>query len=733
MKRYLTVLCSIVGCCVLFFSCGQPFSKVQIKAEPELYAPLGKKSLEVKEYLSAEKISELFGGSQSSLKAFDYVAGSQEDAMAFLVYYPLMEMDLDFNSYMKDLDMQDLSQAIPEMSFTVPSLAGITVEPQTLVVDGTDVVAGQTLNDTMAGTVNALIPQDGVPLMVEPRSISVDGEGLKSVTFADGNKIVLEITPTMENSSLVCVPYVYLKLPNGGKVDFVEKDGTYEADFAGKTISVGKIELEGYVTLQGTVQAGSVVGQEGIGAKVNVVSLLDAGFASATAEVPEGTEVSKTITHDLPETMTSMVSKINFEKAGVKLNLDNSLPAGNSLDITMSVPAFGINGMVKSVTAGTKELEFVEGNFDFVPSTNPSINVVMDVSLPGYNAAENTITVSNVVPGQTYGLAGTADVVAEWASATIKTEDPYEGSFPEDGEPIDMGDFMEKIPDGVKFKDVGADFYMNSSIQNMTLKGTVRANENYLLGSENDPVEIHVKDALVLPADGSSQWKEELPESSADLGIAMTDLLNSRPQSLSLEYSLEAEEITITKDDVAIGDKIKMELVLRLPLEFAINGDELPEGAEQGMKYVKFDIFKMADVYSDEPDANNDLFDRDEPSEPNEDIDELLSQVKTMTLEIEYNNQLGFETKAEFSDVKSGIKKFFDLDKGSGTVKISLDGDDVVKIKNAHPFEPRVFLYLPNTDEENPFMLKKDTNIEIKLFVVAVSDIDYTYELGGND
>lgn len=55
MKRYLTVLCSIVGCCVLFFSCGQPFSKVQIKAEPELYAPLGKKSLEVKEYLSAEK------------------------------------------------------------------------------------------------------------------------------------------------------------------------------------------------------------------------------------------------------------------------------------------------------------------------------------------------------------------------------------------------------------------------------------------------------------------------------------------------------------------------------------------------------------------------------------------------------------------------------------------------------------------------------------------------------
>lgn len=741
MRKIFAVLCSYIAICALFVACDNLVSKVQIKASPALYAPLGKKSLEVKEYLSAEKIAEMLGNSDSGLKVYDYTAGAEDDAMAFLVYYPVLDMDLDFSSYMENLDMDSLSSTIPEISFAVPSLDSISVEPQVVAIDGTEDYAGVPLDANSAQLLNSMMPAAGVPLTVEKRTISITGEGLESVTFANGCKVILELEPTLD--TLTCEPDLYMVLQDGTSVKFEKSaDGTtYEADFSGKTISPGEIDISGSVTVSGSVSAGQVMPEEGLGATISIKTAFGDGFDSVTAEVPADTQLSDTVSYDLPEKVTSMISKISFTNAGARLSVDSNLPSGNDIKITVNSSAFKLDNVSKTLVSGADtitELEFLSGAFDFVPASQPTISLDMTVELPGYDTASNTITVKDILPGETYKISGNVDVVTDWTAVTVKS-DGYEGTYPEDGsEPIDMSDFTDKIPEGISFKNIAGNMYLTSPADTFSLKGKVLANSTYLLGSADEAATITKSDALQFPAEGFTEWSEDLPVAAVEFGEKMTEFVNSRPEQLSLSYSLVADEITLSKEDLNSSTNIKVELVVVLPVELEINGDELPDGAQEGMKYVKFDVFELADVYSDEPDANNDLFGRDEPPQQSEEdeedeIEELLSQVESMTLAVEFDNQLGFATMAEFSDTASGIKQVFSLGKGSGNVEIKLDSEDVTRIKDSYPFSPRVYVYLPNTTEEEPFMLKKNAKLEMKVSVSAVTDIDYTYDFGGGE
>ena len=47
------------------------FSKVEVKASPDIYAPLGEKTLEIKEFVSLEKMENLIGTDNEAL-VFQY-------------------------------------------------------------------------------------------------------------------------------------------------------------------------------------------------------------------------------------------------------------------------------------------------------------------------------------------------------------------------------------------------------------------------------------------------------------------------------------------------------------------------------------------------------------------------------------------------------------------------------------------------------------------------------------
>lgn len=755
MKRnLLTGFATAAAGCALLVSCGSPFSKVQIKAEPSLYAPLGSKNLEMSSYVSVEKIRDMLNSGEqneaaSKLKVYEYDDGS--GTMAFRLYYPLMDLDLDFSSYMDKLDMTELGSAISAVAFTVPVLDRLEIETQTVSVPGTAGYGGQTLTSETAELVNKVLQESGSSLAIEDRKVNVAGEGLKAVTFAStGNTITMTLTPTVEG--ITCTPDIAITLPDGKEtVKFIPTGtdpNTYTAGFGGKTISPGDLVFSGAVSLSGSVSEGTKIPDEGIGVTVEVAVNLNGGFESATVDVPEGIELTKTVSYDLPEEVTKMVQKISFpaKGLGIVLDMDTSLPSGNVFSVTMN--AFGgIIDKTQHVTTDQngnagQPLEFLN-DFDaeITPATTPTLSAELAITPPGYNSTDNTMTIKNVSQGETYGLSGTVTVKADWDSITVSS-DKYTGVFPADGaEPVDLSGFTDKLPEGIKLSGIKADLFVSSPLagtdSGMTFLGTVTLSGTdaegnpvtaSLVGSKDAPETLKLVDAVTLPAEGADAWNEQLPEPTVSVGDRVTSFLNGRPESFSLEYSLQADSVTISKNDIEnSGGKTsaKAELVITLPLMLKIDGS----GDGKDDDVLEIDVFEMAGIAGTE-----DLFNRTEPSATNDTVNKLLDQLTNMTIDVAYNNKLGIEAAARLviiaaEDGNPELERTFTLKKGAGTQPVTLNRDDIKRIMETYPFCPRVYVDLPAGD----LTLQKDGGIDVSLAVTAVTDVDYTYNLKGEN
>lgn len=755
MKRnLLTGFATAAAGCALLVSCGSPFSKVQIKAEPELYAPLGSKNLEMSSYVSVKKIRDMLNSGEqneaaSKLKVYEYYGYDDgSGTMAFRLYYPLMDLDLDFSSYMDKLDMRELGSAISAVEFTVPELEGLEIAAQTVSVPGTAGYGGQTLTSETAGLVNDALQKSGSGLAIEERKVNVAGEGLKAVTFAStGNTITMTLTPTVEG--ITCTPDIAITLPDGKEtVKFIQTDSnTYTAHFGGKTISPGDLVFSGAVSLSGSVSEGTKIPDEGIGATVEVAVNLNGGFASATVDVPEGVELTKTVSYDLPEEVTKMVQKISFpaQGLGIVLDMDTSLPSDNDFDVTMK--AFdGIIDKTQRVTTGqggseTSLLEFLnESATEITPATTPTLSAKLIITPPGYNSADNTMTIKNVSQGETYGLSGTVTVKADWDSMTVSSGE-YAGVFPADGaEPVDLSAFTDKLPEGINLSGIEADLFVSSPLAEnnimafsgtVTLSGTDAAGQPVtasLVGTKDAPANLPIVDAVTLPVEGADAWNEQFLKTTASVGDRVTSFLNSRPESFSLAYSLQANSVTINKIDIKnSGGKTsaKAELVITLPLKLKIDGS----GDGKDDDVLEIDVFEMAGIAGTE-----DLFNRTEPSATNDTVNKLLDQLTNMTIDVAYNNKLGIEATARLviiaaEDGTPKLERTFTLKKGAGTQPVTLNRDDIKRIMETYPFCPRVYVDLP-ADE---LKLQKDGGIDVSLAVTAVTDVDYTYNLKGEN
>lgn len=754
MKRnLLTGFATAAAGCALLVSCGSPFSKVQIKAEPELYAPLGSKNFEMSSYVSVEKIRDMLNSGEqneaaSKLKVYEYDNGS--GTMAFRLYYPLMDLDLDFSSYMDKLDMTELGSAIPAVEFTVPVLGGLEIAAQTVSVPETAGYGGQTLTSETAELVNKVLQESGSSLAIEERKVNVAGEGLKAVTFASAdNTITMTLTPTVKG--ITCTPNIAITLPDGKEtVKFIPTGtdpNTYTADFGGKTISPGDLVFSGAVSLSGSVSGGTEIPAEGIGVTVEVAVTLRGGFASATVDVPEGVELTKTVSYDLPEEVTKMVQEISFPEQGlgIVLDMDTSLPADNDFDVTMN--AFGgIIAKKQHVTIGqdgnaSQSLDFLnDSDAKITPDTTPTLSAELAITPPGYNPTDNTMTIKNVTPGKTYGLSGTVTVKADWDSITVSS-DEYTGVFPADGaEPVDLSGFTDKLPEGINLSGIRADLFVSSPLaenRNMAFSGTVTLSGTdaegqpviaSLVGTEDAPETLKLVAAVTLPAEGAAAWNDQLPEPTASVGDGVTSFLNGRPESFSLEYSLQADSVTISKNDIEnSGGKTsaKAELVITLPLMLEIDGS----GDGKDDNVLEIDVFEMAGIAGTE-----DLFNRTEPSATNDTVNKLLDQLTNMTIDVAYNNKLGIEAAARLviiaaEDGTPELERTFTLKKGAGTQPVTLNRDDIKRIMETYPFCPRVYVDLP----AGVLKLQKDGGIDVSLAVTAVTGVDYTYNLKGEN
>ena len=709
------------------------FSKVEVKAAPNIYAPLGEKTLEIKEFVSLEKMENLIGTDNEAL-VFQYpqnqdgAAADENAPMTFMIYYPIMELPLNLGEYIEGIDLSSFNAAIPEVEFTVPELEGLTVPEQTITVPGSESFAGSTIDGTTADLVNDLLEKAG-NLSMEERTINIEGEGLKSLVLAEGSAITLTIGSTLESSGVGFVPDIKLVLTDGTEVAFKDQgNGSYKADLGLKEITPGEMVLKGGVRPTGTVAVGDEIPAGGIGAKVSVKVEL-AGFASATVELPEGTNLAVDYTQDWPEEARGLISQVDFEKVTATVNLNGNLPTGNELEITMSSGAFNIPESTKTAVSGENQLLFESAGPFVVKPVDSPIDFKMGITLPGYSEADNTITIKNVNPGDTYSLSGNVEIKADWKNVKVSFDGKgnYSGSFPLEGEePIDLSFINEKIPEGIGLKDIEADIFLSSPSFGEDIKlefnAYIKANEEEILGTQAEPEKLNPSTSLTLPE--TNIWDKEIPQSSVKMGEMFTKFINTRPKSLKVDYSLSASNAVISREAMENLESttVKMELLVKIPLALNVSGTEdSPVNPEE--KGINLDVMKLAGLNKEEGEEK-DLFGRT-GSSTDETINQLLDNLKSLTLTVEYDNKipLGFTGTISQEDV---FTKEVTLKKSSkGTINIELNSDEVKKIMEVYPFSPDINLFLPN----GAIVIPEDGAVSFKLYASAATDINYTFDL----
>lgn len=713
MKKFSMYGFMLVVFCLVLVSCGNLFSKVQIKAKPSIYAPLGKTSFEMSTYISVEKIEEVLGvgkeGADSPFKVYNYNS-DKDGAWAFRLYYPLMDLDLDFGKYLKGVDLTGFEDDIPKIDFTVPKFS---TTPLTQTIKGPSAPEG----------VGRSFLVENQTLTIDDMSITIPGEGFRNVTFSDGNAMYMTINPSP--STLTCEPEIYVVLPSlsGSKSVEFKKDtvdpARYKADFSKESIVPGELKFEGSLTLNGEISGDSNI-------TITITPDLGHGFESATVEVPEDTTFDHTVSFEFPDEVKKMIESINFpaEGLGFDLTLNSTLPEGNAVGISLN--AFGED---LQETKNDNVLSFRKtGAYGLKPEE--PLSATIKVTPPNYDSASNTMTINNVAPGASYSLSGEAKIIADWESVKIKQVDAtFGGSFPAtDAEPIDLSKFTELLPEEIAFKDIGAALFISSPLQQddsgtklsftgeVSISGEKDNSNSITLVSKDKPLEL--VSPVTLPT--GKIWSGDLPEDSVkgDMGEGITKFLNSRPTSLNLNYSLSlGNGTTIKRADIPEDGKtsIKAEVVITLPIKLEVTKD------------VEFDVFALAKIPTDK-----DLFGRTEAPATNEQINDLLKRLTKLNIGIDYNNNLGVALGARvvlIADEKgeSKIEKEFMLQQGKHTYNLELAGDEITQVMNAYPFCPQVYVELP----KGTVALEREGGINLSLGVTAVTDINYTYDLKG--
>ena len=382
---------------------------------------------------------------------------------------------------------------------------------------------------------------------------------------------------------------------------------------------------------------------------------------SATVKMPESYETSISKDTDITEDITNYVKRIYWNESGFDVTATNDLPVGNDIILAFESDFFKMDKSKVKDTIVAQGASAKEETYTFRGEKNKTkfvddgegtkytkIDLLGEITLPGYNSTENTITVVDVSPSAKYHLNLSITPALNWEKAEVKM--PENSSF---AQKMDTGlnkkslfsalgnDFADKIeissmplylyatiPDklaaGMKFGGIIKAFYgKDEGGSSPALKSDVV----YVLGSDSGSAEIAT--AGVLPeftknADGDVTT--EFGEATLDFAKAMNLQSNSDEGSLYLDYNIGLNGdgnggVTITKEEIEAlkssgKSAIKIDVVVILSLDFKINGQ------------ISVDLMEIAQK------KDSDILGRTEPTDTSS-YDKYLEIVKSAALTIE--------------------------------------------------------------------------------------------------
>lgn len=535
-----------------------------------------------------------------------------------------------------------------------------------------------------------------------------------------------------------------------GALELVESDFVAGvASLAGKELKAGKkVHLEMNVKIWPSNATLKFKNDEKPAINANM------SITSMNVEKKVDSQINITKNEDLPGDAAKMLSSITFAPGtGVNIKYVNTLPAGNDLVMTATSNFIGMstptNGTLTADPTKTTERTCTDIKIPLshTQTVQPGdkTDFKVDVTLPGYDATKNTMTVTNVVPGAKYRLYVKPEPNIDWSEVAVDVAalqaDPFADSMDTGLNPksfLSMLDgFIPGASDKVSFKSAKLYFYASkpqaapgqtNPFDNVQFKGKVKLEMKnaldknsavptvYVLGdstTEGDlPFSVVPRPTVI---EGKNVLDTKLTGTSTEIGDLLSKYVNdpaaSADPSLCADYSVYMDSptrtITLTKADLngSASTKITIEAYIELPLELKVDD------------VIEMNLGQMAGI-----DPASDIFQRTGPSQGtpfemfniklNYECPELPVIADNIKLEIAWA-----ENGRRIPEVKRSVAK---IGKGS----IGVEEGDIAKLNTYYPVSPMFNVVI----DEGTIGIPKKMNFTLSADVEVVVKGEYEFE-----
>lgn len=449
---------------------------------------------------------------------------------------------------------------------------------------------------------------------------------------------------------------------------------------------------------------------------------------------------------DVPSDMKNWVKKIKFKTVSAKVNLNNGLPAGNTIKIKLSSNCFQMPEQEREFPSGVSESTPVYqsgSNFNLNIESLPKFDLKTQMILPNDNGT--TFTLKNIETGKNINFSGTVRLEPDWEEITLKQTTNQAGSFPETS-PQDLSELTSKLNiAGIKLEEIPMYFYAGSDLElpdstvvAVRLTAEYRkpnnSSETKTLVNKNDIGTLKALPAGTFPSDNKKPFTGSMPdptleikEGEAGSQTTWTKIMNEYPKDLQLSYNLSMNEITINGTKYKEykekyknkNPKVSIDLVLDVPVEFKVDSETTSSLAElSGINMPNTDLFGRSS-------SNDNPFGMKRLS------DELRFKVG-----INLKNGLtGASIVPKFVlRFKDGSGNFITNTAGNLIEKnvtaareqaLTLSSTELDELLKKHPVKPEVFLKLPS----GTYSLKRDFELGVSLTALVEENVDYTIKV----
>ncbi|MDC7221217.1 MAG: hypothetical protein PQJ59_14870 [Spirochaetales bacterium] len=653
-------------------------------------------------------------------------------------------------------------------------LTGVTL-PSTFTMDLEVTVSGATLGNTFDLAVSCTFSGDttvsaaeGITVdesVTDSISIPLSNSELVEATIDDGE---VDIDLTFDSGWSGLTQTMDLTMTQGGStissVTGVTIGDDPEWDLSGVTIGNGNITLDYTIYVEST-SANSATFSVSSGTD-EITGTAAASVTSFSSVVMDASEMDfdNSITNDIGSDITDLVDVITFdENANISLSLINDLPTGSDITVTINAPELEISNEAKTftanTTAGTENTQTwavlsTDHTLDITSDLDDSdlngtndIDFDLSISLSNYDDATQQLTLTNVSANESYSLSGSVTANLDIASVNItggNVSDQYPGTG---DDPLDFSEIGDFLPDELSFSDIAAsmelDFGGNSSI----------SFDAMIYAEYSDGTSTFYENLVGVDADdnGIPESAESFDSTSDSPDLSgLANIINDRASDIIIYYDVDITSATVSLDETADEQNVSATVLATIPMALEASANASLED-EDGFPLIEA--------------ADEDLFGRDGSSD-DEDLNDYLDMVSAATIEVTFENPIettdisdgeydllgiGFTmTEATNPTYDDGteyasfeLTEYFILVAGeSTTLEIDLTADQIERMVEDDEFMPSYDIYLmgptdtdgDGTDDfDGTHKLVNGFDMDLSVTMTIQSDVDYTYDFGGDE